>query len=205
MRATAQRSTRTGPWTAIALIALAVFAAQWIAHHLVVTIAVTTLALVPAVAFRKRLRSLLRRRPRLSGATDPHRLSAGQFEHYIADLCRRDGCTDVKVVGGAGDLAADVLATTPDAVWWQPWSKQQHRILIQAKRYAIGNNVKSGDVQCVNGTYRDIHRCQRAAVVTTSHFTKDAREFAERVGITTVDDTRLTAWIRGQRSAAPWN
>ncbi|MGN7136097.1 hypothetical protein [Streptomyces pseudogriseolus] len=27
-----------------------------------------------------------------------------QFEEYIANLCRRDGCTDVKRVGGAGDL-----------------------------------------------------------------------------------------------------
>ncbi len=205
MSAANRHATRTSLWPVVVFVVLAIVAAQWIAHHLVVTIAVTTLAFVPAVAFRKRLRSLLRRRPHLSGATDPHRLSAGQFEHYIADLCRRDGCTDVQVVGGAGDLAADVLATTPDAIWWQPWSRSQHRILIQAKRYAIGNNVKSGDVQCVNGTYRDIHRCQRAAVVTTSHFTKDAREFAERVGITTVDDTRLTAWIRGQRNAAPWN
>jgi restriction system protein len=27
-----------------------------------------------------------------------------QFEEYIAQLFRRDGCTDVKRVGGAGDL-----------------------------------------------------------------------------------------------------
>jgi restriction system protein len=27
-----------------------------------------------------------------------------QFEEFVANLCRRDGCTDVKRVGGAGDL-----------------------------------------------------------------------------------------------------
>ncbi|WP_327488404.1 restriction endonuclease [Streptomyces sp. SLBN-115] len=31
-----------------------------------------------------------------------------QFEEFVAGLCRRDGCTDVKRVGGAGDLGADV-------------------------------------------------------------------------------------------------
>ncbi|MDQ0938364.1 restriction endonuclease [Streptomyces sp. V1I1] len=31
------------------------------------------------------------------------------FEHYVAELCRRDGCTNVTVVGGSGDLAADLL------------------------------------------------------------------------------------------------
>ncbi|KRB68059.1 hypothetical protein ASE03_29330 [Kitasatospora sp. Root187] len=71
-------------------------------------------------------------------------------------LCRRDGCTKVTIVGGAGDLAADVLATTPTG----------KRILIQAKRYGSRTFVGSQDVQKVNGTYRDVHRCDLAVVVT---------------------------------------
>ncbi|KQV14520.1 hypothetical protein ASC99_30610 [Kitasatospora sp. Root107] len=60
------------------------------------------------------------------------------------------------IVGGAGDLAADVLATTPTG----------KRILIQAKRYGSRTFVGSQDVQKVNGTYRDVHRCDLAVVVT---------------------------------------
>ncbi|CAM5535446.1 hypothetical protein SMICM304S_02837 [Streptomyces microflavus] len=36
-----------------------------------------------------------------------------------------DGCADAEVVGGAGDLGADVLATTPDG----------RRLVVQRKRY----------------------------------------------------------------------
>ncbi|MEU2769989.1 restriction endonuclease [Streptomyces diastaticus] len=54
-------------------------------------------------------------------------LSWQEFERYVAGLCRRDGCRDVVVTGGSGDLGADVTATLPDKVaaktatsarWW---------------------------------------------------------------------------------------
>ncbi|MES4907991.1 MULTISPECIES: restriction endonuclease [unclassified Streptomyces] len=47
-----------------------------------------------------------------------------EFELAVAELCGRDGCEDVRVVGGAGDLGADVLATVPDG----------RRLVIQCKR-----------------------------------------------------------------------
>lgn len=116
-----------------------------------------------------------------------------QFEHALADLCRRDGCTKVRVVGGAGDLAADVIATTPDG----------RRIVLQAKRYGPRTIVGSEDVQKVNGTYRDAHRAQLAAIVTTSAFSKPALAFARQVGIGTYDQQRLAAWA-SQTGPAPW-
>jgi restriction system protein len=33
-----------------------------------------------------------------------HTLGPTEFEHAIAYLCQRDGCTNVEVSGGAGDL-----------------------------------------------------------------------------------------------------
>lgn len=116
-----------------------------------------------------------------------------QFEQQIAALCQRDGARDVQVVGGAGDLAADVLLTTP----------RGERMLIQAKRYQAGNNVGSEHVQRVNGTYRDFHHCQRAAIVTTSDFTRAAYTAAEHVGIRMYDNTRLARWASGT-GPAPW-
>lgn len=121
-------------------------------------------------------------------------MTPGQFEHALADLCRRDGCTNVRVVGGAGDLAADVLATTPDG----------RRILIQAKRYGPTKVVDSGDVQKVNGTYKDIHGAQLAAIVTTNRFTKDAHALADRLKIRAFDQHKLARWV-SRTGPAPWH
>ncbi|MEV7419880.1 restriction endonuclease, partial [Streptomyces sp. NPDC089919] len=48
---------------------------------------------------------------------DHHALDPAEFEHAVAALCARDGCTAVEVSGGAGDLGADVVATTRDGGW----------------------------------------------------------------------------------------
>ncbi|MFI2213923.1 restriction endonuclease [Streptomyces sp. NPDC020141] len=47
------------------------------------------------------------------------------FEEAVAALCERDGCRDVEVNGGAGDLGADVTAIAPSGL----------RVVIQCKRY----------------------------------------------------------------------
>jgi restriction system protein len=122
-------------------------------------------------------------------------MSPDEFEEFLAQLCERDGCRNVQVVGGANDHGADVLYTDP----------RGQRGLIQAKRYTPGNSVGNEHVQIVNGTYRDAHSCAHAAIVTTSHFTQPAQAFAKRVGIRLLDDHRLDLWIRGHANAAPWN
>ncbi|MFF7590485.1 restriction endonuclease [Kitasatospora purpeofusca] len=64
------------------------------------------------------------------------------FEHPLADPCRRDGCTKVTVVGGADNLATDVLASSPTG----------RHILIQAKRYSPGPLVGSPAVRATAGS-----------------------------------------------------
>ncbi|MBB4927632.1 restriction endonuclease [Kitasatospora kifunensis] len=123
-----------------------------------------------------------------------HHMNSREFEHALAYLCRRDGCRDVQVIGGAGDLAADVIATAPDG----------RRIVIQAKRFGPNTTVGSGDVQKVNGTYRDVHGGHLAAIVTTSRFTKPAAELAHRVGIRTFDANALAGWA-SRTGPAPWH
>ncbi|WP_370468458.1 restriction endonuclease [Streptacidiphilus sp. P02-A3a] len=122
-----------------------------------------------------------------------HRMTPRQFEHALADLCRRDGCTQVTVVGGAGDLGADVLATTPDG----------RRMVIQAKRYALTNKVGSPEVQKVGGTYAVVHRAQLAAVVTTSGYTRAAVDYAARAGIRLYGQWELAGWA-ARTGPAPW-
>ncbi|MFI1002838.1 restriction endonuclease [Streptomyces galbus] len=121
-------------------------------------------------------------------AEDPY-----EFEEEIAALCTRDGCTGVEVVGGAGDLGADVVAWTPDG----------RRLVIQCKRYCDGNKVGSQDLQRFGGTCFTVHEADLAVVVTTSDFTLPALEYAEQCGILCVGDDALRGWMAGT-AAAPW-
>ncbi|MFF8974203.1 restriction endonuclease [Streptomyces sp. NPDC014995] len=120
-------------------------------------------------------------------------LEPAAFEEAIADLCVRDGCADVEVVGGAGDLGADVLAVAPDG----------RRVVIQCKRYADGHKVGSQDMQRFGGTCFTVHAADVAVVVTTSDFTAPAAEYAEQCGIVCVDAERLGEWRSGT-GPRPW-
>jgi restriction system protein len=122
-----------------------------------------------------------------------HQMNADEFEKALAFLCERDGCTNVEVVGGAGDLGADVSATTPHGT----------RLVIQAKRYAQGNQVKGPDLQKFAGTCYGIHGADVAAVITTSGFTKQARTLAAQLGIKLYDGEALAAWA-SHTGHPPW-
>lgn len=122
-----------------------------------------------------------------------HTMDPGQFEHAVAFLCERDGCRDVRVAGGAGDLGADVLATAPDG----------RCIVIQCKRYSPTHKVGSQDVQRFGGTCWSVHGAQVAAVVTTSTFTRPAAEYASRSGIRCIDSAALGGWA-SRTGPPPW-
>ncbi|MFE9560130.1 restriction endonuclease [Streptomyces sp. NPDC006487] len=127
------------------------------------------------------------------GALDHAAADADGFEHAIAALCARDGCTPVEVVGGAGDLGADVIATTPDGL----------RVVVQCKRYADTNRVGSQDLQRFGGTCFAVHDADVAIVVTTSTYTTPALEYAAACGIVCVDGEALAAWT-DSAVAPPW-
>jgi restriction system protein len=122
-----------------------------------------------------------------------HQMSATEFEHALAFLCRRDGCPEARVTGRAGDLGADVIAITPD----------RRRLVIQAKRYVTGNLVTGPDLQKFAGTCFTIHRAHIAALVTTSSFTKQGREMAARAGILLFDADGLGGWV-SRTGPPPW-
>ncbi|MGW7332986.1 restriction endonuclease [Streptomyces sp. NPDC054840] len=127
------------------------------------------------------------------GALDHAAVDADGFEHTIAALCARDGCLQVEVVGGAGDLGADVIAVTADGL----------RVVVQCKHYGEGNRVGSQDLQRFGGTCFAIHEADVAVVVTTSSFTVPAEEYAAACGIVCVDVDDLAAWTES-RTPPPW-
>ncbi|MFJ3338124.1 restriction endonuclease [Streptomyces sp. NPDC086766] len=128
-----------------------------------------------------------------TGGVDYEALDPYEFEQAIAALCERDGCSCVEVVGGAGDLGADVLAVTPDG----------RRVVIQCKRYCATNRVGSEELQRFGGTCYTVHEADVAALVTTSDFTAPAVEYAEQCGIVCVDRQALQAWSDGT-GPEPW-
>lgn len=127
-------------------------------------------------------------------ALDYDALDADAFEEAVAALCERDGCTGVEVVGGAGDLGADVLAVTPDG----------RRMVIQCKRYGVEHRVGSEELQRFGGTCYAVHEAEVAVLVTTSDFTAPAAEYADQCRIVCVDGAALRAWAEGS-GPAPWH
>lgn len=123
-----------------------------------------------------------------------HTLGHREFEHAIAYLCQRDGCTDVVVSGGAGDLGADVTATAPDG----------RRIVIQCKRYGPTTKVGSPDMQRFGGTCYSVHRAHIPVVVTTSTFTRQAADYAAAQGICLYGEQALAGWA-SRTGPAPWH
>ncbi|MGW7440684.1 restriction endonuclease [Streptomyces sp. NPDC054849] len=128
-----------------------------------------------------------------SEALDHAAVDPDGFEHSVAALCARDGCPRVEVVGGAGDLGADVIATTEEGL----------RVVIQCKRYGEGNRVGSQDLQRFGGTCFAVHEADVAVVVTTSAFTAPAAEYAAACDIVCVDGEDLAAWTES-RTPPPW-
>ncbi|MET9470277.1 restriction endonuclease [Streptomyces sp. NPDC006544] len=126
-------------------------------------------------------------------ALDHAAVDADGFEHTVAALCARDGCSPVEVVGGAGDLGADVLATTPDGL----------RVVLQCKHYAEDNRVGSQDLQRFGGTCFAVHDADVAIIVTTSSFTAPALDYAATCGIVCLDGEALAEWTE-QAVPPPW-
>ncbi|MFI9772270.1 restriction endonuclease [Streptomyces sp. NPDC052415] len=115
-------------------------------------------------------------------------LSWQEFETYIAQLCRRDGCTKVVVSGKSGDLGADVIGYLADG----------RKLVVQCKKYAPHRSVSSQDMQKFVGTARLEHGADVALFVTTCRaFTRDALGLAVRQGIVALHRDLLGAWVKG--------
>ncbi|MFE1950896.1 restriction endonuclease [Streptomyces sp. NPDC059524] len=120
--------------------------------------------------------------------TEVDALSWQEFEQYVAELCRRDGCTKVVVSGRSGDLGADVVGRLPDG----------RKLVVQCKKYAPDRSVSSQDMQKFVGTARPEHGADVALFVTTCRtFTKAAQGLASRQDVVALHRDLLGAWVKG--------
>ena len=91
------------------------------------------------------------------------------FEHWCADLLRRNGFTDVSVTPGSNDQGIDVLAP-----------KDGLQYGVQCKCYS--NDLGNKPVQEATAG-RAVYGCDIAVVMTNRHFTKGAVEAAKATGV----------------------
>lgn len=114
------------------------------------------------------------------------------FEYAVRDLMLRDGCTDARQIGGAGDNGADVLATDPMGRSWVIQCK--HR-----KAGAQGSAVGTPDLQRVNGTARQLYGADVVLVVTNGRFSARCAPLAAQLHMHLADRQILAAWAGGGR------
>ncbi|MER5758931.1 restriction endonuclease [Streptomyces sp. NPDC002082] len=90
----------------------------------------------------------------------------------MADLCRRDGCTEVRRVGRTGDDGADVRGRLPDG----------RTMVIQCKRYQPKQKISNGEVRNLLGS--QVHfKAEVALFVTTTYFSGPAERCAVQLGV----------------------
>ncbi|MGW6063087.1 restriction endonuclease [Streptomyces sp. NPDC055189] len=113
-------------------------------------------------------------------------MTGTQFEELVAGLCRRDGCTDVRRVGGAGDNGVDVTGRLPDG----------RSMIIQCKRYAPSRAVAGRDLRDLLGS-RVHFGADVAICVTTARYSRPALAFAAGSGIAALHRDHVGLWNSG--------
>jgi len=178
-----RRSGAFEAWIAIAaLLSYLLGAKGWLMIAGLTAVAALDLSL--AVVIRTRRRHRLRT---LQGFLS---LSPRAFEVAVAGLPRGLGDQRVKVVGGAGDLGADIVCADPAG----------DRVVVQCKRYAPGHHVGSPAVQAFIGMAFIHHKAGRAIFVTTSSFTPSACRLARAHPVELIDGSRLVELACGRHA-----
>lgn len=113
-------------------------------------------------------------------------MTGTEFEDLVAGLCRRDGCTEVRRVGGSHDNGADVLGRLPDG----------RAMVVQCKRYAPSSAIASREVRDLLGA-RVHFEADVAIFVATTRFTRPAEEFAVKHGILAIHRDHFGLWNNG--------
>ena len=103
------------------------------------------------------------------------------FEHWCAELLKKNGFTDVEVTKGSGDQGVDVLAV-----------KDGIRYAIQCKCYS--SDLGNKPIQEVYAG-KAMYNCQIGVVMTNRHFTSGAKELASATGVLLWDRDELESML----------
>lgn len=119
--------------------------------------------------------------------SDTDNMDGFEFEHYCAQVLRRNGFNDVKVTQGSGDYGIDILA-----------KKDSITYAIQCKCYSspVGNKAVQ---EAFSG--KSFYHCMVAVVLTNSYFTDAAKETAKRNAVVLWDRNYLDRMIKNTESS----
>jgi restriction system protein len=110
-----------------------------------------------------------------------HYMGGLEFEQFMADLFRKQGYS-VKRTPGSGDQGIDLLV-----------DMEGRNVAIQLKRWRmpVGNKA-------VQETFTGMfyHQAQEGWLITTSSFTKSAKDAASKTGVRLIDGSELAEWMR---------
>lgn len=107
-----------------------------------------------------------------------------QFEHFCADVLKRNNFINVEVTQGSGDHGIDILA-----------EKDGISYAIQCKCYS--SNIGNAAVQQAH-TGKSLYHKDIAAVLTNRYFTAQAKEEAGALGVKLWDRDKLNEMIEKQ-------
>lgn len=114
------------------------------------------------------------------------RMDNYDFEHFVADLWEIQGW-DTEVEQQSGDAEVDVRATRAT-----PYPQKQ---LIQAKRYQSSTTVGGPDIQQYASLRSQEEGVDAVVIVTTSSFTRSAKERARDLNVKLVDGDKLVSMV----------
>lgn len=109
-----------------------------------------------------------------------------EFEELVADVWEAQGW-NTEVTSGSGDRGIDVIAEKQGLV--------DEKMLIQAKRYQDGNNVGGRDVREYSSLQLQESNIDSVVIVTTSSFTRQAKDIAGNLNVKLVDGTSFAASV----------
>lgn len=114
------------------------------------------------------------------------RMDGFEFEEYIARVLLRLGYVKATVTKKSGDFGVDVIAVDSNNIM----------VGIQCKRYGTQNLVGLSAIQEIFSAtaYRD---CEKAMVITSSYFTNQAVQMAQKLGVELWNRKTLSEKIAG--------
>ncbi len=104
-------------------------------------------------------------------------MSPTEFEEFCVQALEGIGYKDVKRVGGAGDLAADIFAT----------DQYGKSTIVQCKRYKPGSKIGSPTIQTFIGMKNVHHQADRGIFMTTADYSVPAIRLAKQHDLILID------------------
>ena len=113
-------------------------------------------------------------------------ISPYYFEHLVADIWEAQGWNST-VTSLSQDFGIDIVVERPD-----PYPQKK---LIQVKCYSDGNNVSGPEVREIAGLHQQEPDADSVIIVTSSDFTQNAVEVANRSNVKLINGESLSELV----------